>query len=169
MGVSNQVKQKVRKILEENNVNKPPVPVIRLVQNYGYEVLEGDLPNDVAGFVDPDNHVIFINKLDPEGKRTYTIMKCLGLIVMYEDEIEDEPDKGIIYRKPVSQKSEVDLQNDAAEFASEALVPYEMIEELLKEYEDIADISGLSKVFGVDPELIQERLKLFNNGKKNGD
>lgn len=152
------VKQTAEEVLDENFITEPPVPVIELVKNYGYEVQEADLPSDVAGFVDPDKHIIYINTTDSDTRKAFTIAHELGHIKMHSKELEKNPDIGILYRRPLGEKDSNEKESAANYFAACLLVPEKMLKETLKRYGKLADNPKiLGDLFGVSQEVIGYR------------
>jgi Zn-dependent peptidase ImmA (M78 family) len=163
------IKQAAEAVLEENFITEPPVPVVELAKNYGYEVLESDLPLDVAGFVDPKKHIIYINATDSDTRKAFTIAHELGHIKMHGKELEKNPDIGILYRKPLGQRDSDTKESAANYFAACLLVPEKMLNETFKRYGKLADNSRiLGNLFGVSQEVIgyrQHDLNLRNGSE----
>lgn len=155
-------------VLKENYITKPPVPIVELAKNYGFEVVEAELSPNIAGFVDMKRHIIFVNKSDPETRKAFTIAHELGHIKLHSSDLEKNPDLGILYRRPLGRKDEDGKEQEANFFAASLLVPESMYKEIRKQYKDILpenEIDLLSTLFGVSQEVIGYRQNHFNLNK----
>lgn len=162
------IKQIANEVLAENYISQPPVPVVELAKNYGYEVKEIDLPPNIAGFVDPKNHTIFLNILDSDTRKAFTIAHEIGHIKMHSEDLEKNPDIGILYRRPLGEKNSEPKESAANYFAACLLVPLEMLEKVKEKYGNLINnnLELLSALFGVSPEVIGYRLQDLKNGSK---
>lgn len=153
-------------VLKENFIVKPPVPVVDLAKNYGYEVMEVKLPPDIAGLVDIKNRIIFINDLDSASRKAFTVAHELGHIQLHAAELERNPDLGILYRRPLGKKDTDEKEQEANCFAASLLIPQNMYEEISRRYKDVLtkenEAELLSGIFGVSPEAMRYRLHDFN-------
>ena len=153
--------QTSQQVLKENYISKPPVPVLELTKNYGYEVLEtASLPHEISGFVDIQEKIIYLNALDSETRKAFTIAHELGHILLHQPELKQNPDVGILYRQPLGKKNDDPLEQEANFFAATLLVPPPMLKDVLREYGDILEdnINVLSDLFGVSKEVMGYRL-----------
>lgn len=151
-------KSKAEEILRENHISEPPVPVVELIQNYGYEVKEVELPFNVAGFVDPKKRVVYVNAFDSDTRKAFTVAHELGHIVLHSEALEKDPNIGVLLRQPLGRRTEDELEQEANCFAANLLVPYEMFEEKRETYGRLATTKILGNLFGVSPEVIRYRL-----------
>lgn len=155
-------------VLRENFISEPPVPVYELARNYGYEVVEAELPSNIAGLVDIKKNIIFINKSDTDTRKAFTVAHELGHIKLHASELEKNPDLGILYRQPLGEKNGDEKEQEANFFAASLLVPETMYEEVLKQYKDVLPenkIELLSALFGVSREVLGYRLHHFELNK----
>lgn len=154
-------KQVAEEVLKENYVSTPPVPIVDIVKNYGYEVVEGELPSDIAGLVDTDQHIIYVNQSDSATRKAFTIAHELGHIKLHSDLIKSNPDMTILYRRPLGKRDDKEEEQEANCFAASLLVPEKMILNILKEYPHLRDESNrnlIATIFGVSNEVIGYRL-----------
>jgi Zn-dependent peptidase ImmA (M78 family) len=151
-------KSSAEEVLKENYITHPPVPVMELVKNYGYKVVEVELDNDIAGFVNPASHVIYINIQDSPTRKAFTVAHELGHIKLHAAELESNPELGILYRRPLGKKDTDEKEQEANCFAANLLVPQEMLEEITAKYKDVLPedngVSLLSAIFGVSRDVI---------------
>ncbi len=149
-------------VLAENYISEPPIKVVELVKNYGFDVMETDLPNDIAGFVDPQKKVIYLNISDTPSRKAFTVAHELGHIKLHLKDLNDNPDLGILYRKPLGKKDEDPKEQEANCFAANLLVPEQMLKATIKKYGDLASVENLAILFGVSQEVIRYRLHDLN-------
>lgn len=159
-------KTTAEEILKENYITKPPIPVIELAKNYGFEVAEVELPPNIAGFVDAIKHIIFVNVSDSETRKAFTIAHELGHIKLHAEELKNNPDIGILYRRPLGGKDSDEKEQEANCFAASLLVPQSMYDDISIQYKNVFTeenkIDFLSGLFGVSPEVIKYRIHDFN-------
>ena len=164
----NKAKTSADEILRENYITKPPIPVYELVKNYGYDVIESELPPDIAGLVDIKKHIIFVNKLDTNTRKVFTVAHELGHIKLHSSELEKDPNLGVLYRRPLGRNNTDTKEQEANYFAASLLVPETMYDEVVKKYRDVLPenkIDLLSALFGVSPEVMGYRINHFNLNK----
>ena len=159
-------KSAAEEVLRENFITKPPIPVTELVKNYGYGVAEMELPSDVAGFVNLEKKVIFVNVSDSENRKAFTIAHELGHIKLHAEELQKNPDIGILYRHPLGRKNSDEKEQEANCFAASLLVPRSMFDQISERYKDVLTkenkIDFMSQIFGVSPEVIGYRMRDFS-------
>lgn len=156
-----QARKAANTVLKENFITKPPVPVVQLAKNYGYQVKGVDLSSDVAGFVDPQKNIIYVNDSDSDTRKAFTIAHELGHIKLHANLLEKNPNLGIFYRQPLGKKNDNDEEQEANHFAACLLVPQPMLEKTINRYQTIVNNDGngiLGSLFGVSPEVIGFRL-----------
>jgi Zn-dependent peptidase ImmA (M78 family) len=164
-------KQTAEEVLKENYVTTPPVPVVEIAKNYGYQVIEGELPSNIAGLVDLERHIIYVNQFDSPTRKAFTIAHELGHIKLHADLLQKNPDMTILYRRPLGKKDDKTEEQEANCFAASLLVPDEMLQNILKEYSSLKltdenNRNSLATIFGVSNEVIGYRLHdlQLNNG-----
>ena len=157
---------KADQVLAENLVTEPPVKVTEIARNYGLLVQEVDLGSfgsRVAGFIDPKQKIIYVNKEDKPQRQAFTVAHELAHWLMHESTLHSHPDKyAVLYRMPLGAPTEDLVEREANAFAAKLLVPKGMLEK----YKDNADISTIASIFGVSDELIGYRLKHEFNRKR---
>lgn len=156
---------KADQVLSENLVTEPPVKVTDIARNYDLLVEEVDLGSfgaRVAGFIEPKQKVIYVNKKDKPYRQAFTVAHELAHWLMHQDLLHSQTDKyAVLYRSPLGAPSEDLVEKEANAFAARLLVPKDM----LKKYKNKADISTIANIFGVSDELIGYRLKHEFNKK----
>lgn len=158
-------KTRAEEVLKENFIIKPPVPIIELVKNYGYDVIEIKLPPNIAGFVNIKDRVIFVNNSDSETRKAFTIAHELGHIQLHGSDLEKNPELGILYRRPLGRKDTDEKEQEANCFAASLLVPQSMYKEMSRQYKDVFTeenrVELLSRLFSVSQEVMEYRLHDF--------
>lgn len=167
--VLQEAQDKADEVLAENLVTEPPVKVTEIARNYGLLVKEVDLGSfgaNVAGFIEPTQKIIYVNKKDKPSRQAFTVAHELAHWLMHQDKLHSQPDKyAVLYRSPLGAVTEDAVEKGANAFAARLLVPKDM----LKEYKNNTDIGTIAKIFGVSDELIGYRLKHeFNRKPKQG-
>lgn len=155
-------KNSAQEVLRENYITHPPVPVMELVKNYGYNVLEVELDNNIAGLVNPSQHVIYVNIHDSPNRKAFTVAHELGHIKLHTSELKEDPNLGILYRRPLGKKDSNIKEQEANCFAANLLVPKEMFEDVMKKYGNVLPenngVDILSTIFGVSRDVIGFRM-----------
>lgn len=158
-GVIDDARAYAEQVLAENFVNDPPVKITDLIRNYGLTVEVVDLQQygqRVAGFIDPEKRVIYVNKNDSAARQAFTIAHELGHWLMHQSQLSTEPDKyAILYRKPLGVANPDPIEKQANAFAACLLVPRDMLERYRKD----SSINELAAIFGVSTDVIGYRLK----------
>lgn len=147
-------KQQANRVLEENYVVEPPVRIDQIASTYGIEIYESDLEKDIAGLLDMDRRVIFVNKSDPPNRQTFTIAHELGHFIMHQEVLKTQPEYAIFYRKPLGKPNGDSIESEANCFAANLLVPKDMLDK----YED-ESINRKAEIFGVSADVIGYRMQ----------
>lgn len=151
-------KRQAAEILIENNISKPPIPIQEITENYGIKVIEIVLDHKIAGFIDPEKKIIYINKSDSASRKAFTVAHELGHFNLHQEELKKDPKIGILYRRPLGKKDDDEFEQEANCFAANLLVPFEMLKQYRDEYKKLATVEMLSSLFGVSAEVIRYRL-----------
>jgi Zn-dependent peptidase ImmA (M78 family) len=160
------VEAQADKVLLENFIVEAPVPIVDIARNYALLVREVDLGafgGNVAGFIDPVQKIIYVNKNDKPVRQAFTVAHELAHWLLHQDKLHSEPDKyAVLYRTPLGVSTDDEVEKEANAFAARILVPRDM----LKKYkEENTNISTVAQIFGVSEELIGFRLKHEFNKK----
>ncbi|MBI2436645.1 MAG: ImmA/IrrE family metallo-endopeptidase [Candidatus Magasanikbacteria bacterium] len=154
---------KAKELLEEHNITTPVVPIFDFTQRFGFKIfffkpekIDGEKLNDVAGFTDLDQKIIYINEHDPSYRQSFTVAHELGHIVL-----EHQPSKvevQYLYRN--TNITTTDEEKEANVFAANLLMPKIFIEKIMKQYNlHKEDVNTLAGIFGVSPQAMNLRLK----------
>lgn len=148
-----------KRVLAENFITEPPVPINTILSNYGIKALEVEIDEAIAGLLDPGEKAIFVNQRDSIKRKAFTLAYELAFFLMYEKQIEKDPDVAILYRKPIGSSEYTAIEKEAIGFAASLLVPSDFLREVIESHGRIAEPTLLSDIFGVTEEVIKYRMK----------
>ncbi len=151
------------KVLKDNFVSGPPIPVEEIAQNFGFTTKAVSFPKneDVSGIIKPKEKVIYINKNDSLTRQNFTIAHELGHWLLHNEIlIEGDGKYNVLFRRSIGQLNNDPVESEANCFAANLLVP----NKYLKEYKvliknNIIDSGILAPLFKVSGEVIGYRLK----------
>lgn len=143
------------KLLRDNQINKPPVPLVELATNHGFSVQIGVFPDNlfnVCGYIDINKKVIMTNASDSPNRRAFTIAHELGHLLLHEDELLKNSDLGVMLRAPLGKQELDPHEKEANAFAANLLVPADMLKPYLSESDGV-----IAALFGVSEDVIRYR------------
>ena len=111
-----------RKLLVQNGVKKPPVPVEEIAQHEGFVIkyLEGE-PNNFSGILHRELKAIGINAEHPKVRQKFSIAHELGHFLLQHPQEEES-----LSVNDESAEWKV-CESEANEFAGELLVPRDLL------------------------------------------
>jgi Zn-dependent peptidase ImmA (M78 family) len=152
-------KEAARRILEENFITQPPIPVEELVQYEGLGLILSRFDDgEIAGVINLETKYLLVNSNDSSTRQRFTIAHELGHWILHRELMQANKDIAVLYRKPLGGADSDPLEQEANFFAANLLVPEEMLKEALKE--DLGDDS-LANRFNVSRSVIGYRRKLL--------
>lgn len=147
----------VQRVLQENNIVRPPILPREIASNYGLEVRAVDFSpdnDDVAGLIDFAKKIIYVNEKEHFNRQTFTIAHELGHFLLHKDLFEGDPERyEVLLRMPIGAETDP-IEKEANAFAADLLVPRKFLD-LYKKY---ADVDELAQLFAVSREVIGYRL-----------
>jgi Zn-dependent peptidase ImmA (M78 family) len=163
------IQELVEKVLRENSVDRPPVPVERIAKALGIQILHQKYEEaDVSGFLyrDATRAIIGVNRTHHSNRKRFTIAHEIGHFLLH---------KGNFKEVHVDRAFQVKLRNDlssqgtdfeeveANAYAAELLLPSSFIREDLAEMgavdiEDEESIKTLARRYKVSPQTLVFRL-----------
>lgn len=162
-----------QKILEEFSMSKVPIPVDRIAKKLGAIIRYSPMDNEeLSGmiFVKNDIPIIGVNALHHPNRQRFTIAHELGHFVLHRAEIErevhiDTKFSGLM-RDQKSADGIDDLEIEANSFASELLMPLNIISQVIDEVvgDQVFDIESdplldeIAAKFKVSRQAMQLRL-----------
>ena len=151
------VRTTVRKVLRDNHVLRPPISPRDIALNNGLRVQPvsfDEKDNDVAGLIDFDKKIIYVNAQDAFNRQTFTVAHELGHYFLHRDLFKQDPERyNVLLRRPIGQDDDP-LEKEANAFAADLLVP----RKYLNFYSRYADQQELADLFAVSMEVIGYRM-----------
>jgi Zn-dependent peptidase ImmA (M78 family) len=130
----NKIERTVKKLLDDNKIFQPPVPVDDIARNLGanlkYEPFSGQ--DAISGMLyrDGENKIIGINSNHHPNRQRFSIAHEVGHLLLHEKEVFI--DKVVNFRSSRSSLA-IDTEEIAANaFAAELLMPKEFVKNELK-------------------------------------
>lgn len=164
-------REAARSILRELGVSAPPVPVERIIKSRKIVLQYAPLDEDLSGMAYIKNGVgiIGVNALHHPNRQRFSAAHELAHHVLHAEEIQQavHVDKGIriLFRDDVSALGTEPMEIEANAFASELLIPGELLAAALEgggvDLEDEAGIEALARRFRVSPSAMRYRLSRF--------
>lgn len=146
------------KLLDKYGIDAPPIDPEVIAEGEGVDVVyagfKGRASDEVSGFINPMDARIFVNKVLPPNRKTFTIAHELGHHVLHRAYVESG-DYRILPRRNEYGDDKPDEEKEADAFAANLLVPMK----LLRRYKDHATVPELARMFLVSQDVIAHRLK----------
>jgi Zn-dependent peptidase ImmA (M78 family) len=142
-----QIGADVEKLLAENNVTAPPVPVEEIVRKCGLTIRYERLESDLSGFVAGPGHgaIIGVNTAHPEVRRRFTIAHELGHFRMHRETKLHVDRAFLMKRNELSSRGADDDEIEANLYAAELLMPRGLIK---------ADLDSIGEIDITDERVI---------------
>jgi Zn-dependent peptidase ImmA (M78 family) len=161
-------REAARTILREFGVKGAPVPIERIIKARNVVLQYAPLEDDLSGmaFIKDGIGIIGVNALHHPNRQRFTAAHELGHHVLHAADIQKavHVDKGfrVLLRDDVSSQGIDPLEIEANAFASELLMPRELLASALDasglDIEDDAGIEVLAKKFRVSASAMRFRL-----------
>jgi len=152
-------KKAARDLLAKYKITKAPIDPEAISEAEGFEVVyasfNGSIADEVAGFSEPQNGRIVVNRALNSNRKVFTIAHELGHHVLHKDYLDDEGAYQVFPRMNVYSGAKPPEEQEADAFAAELLVPLDM----LRKYVDFASPSELAAMFMVSRDVILNRMK----------
>lgn len=163
------IEKVVKKLLDDNYVSSPPIPVDRIAESLGaiisLEPFEGK--DDLSGILyrDGKNTIIGINSAHAQNRQRFSIAHEIGHLTLHDGELFVDKVVRVNFRDNkaslVSDRKEI----KANTFAAELLMPKNFIKSEIdslitkrQSFEKDELIKHLSKTFQVSPQAMEYRL-----------
>lgn len=156
----NRAKAEAAKLLKKYKITKAPIDPESIAQAEGVDVVyanfHGNIADQVAGFSEPMNGRIVVNRDLNTNRKTYTIAHELGHHVLHKQYLDDEGAYQVFPRmNSYDGRPKPPEEQEADAFAAALLVPMDM----LRQYVHLASTSELARMFLVSEEVILNRMK----------
>jgi Zn-dependent peptidase ImmA (M78 family) len=150
------------KVRAENFQDTPPIDVYDIARNNGLDIVEKYFPPNqanIAGFVTRQDGrgKLYVNLADSSNRRRFTVAHELGHWRLHKQELENNPNRSILFRIAIGQLNKDPIEKDANIYAANLLVPLSLLEACRqgKSKEQLAEM------FGVSTEVMGYRLSLL--------
>jgi len=159
-----EIRRKVDRLLRENRVARPPVPVERIAERCGLDVRYAPMDGDLSGALIHNGNEVYIgvNSLQSRNRRRFTIAHELGHFVLHEGIYVDK-DFRINWRDGNSSKAVNPEEMEANRFAAELLMPTDLLVRDIESLRrvDLAALDPLARRYGVSSHAMKIRLGNF--------
>lgn len=150
--------EKALELLRRYEIEEPFVDVFSIAQGEGLSVKFIEFPkkfDNVAGYLDPEEKSIVVNKSQQPNRQTFTVAHELGHYIL-----EHKPsDYSVLLRMPVAKDKKTPQEKEADVFAANLLVPREMLLVTMQRYSlNKGNVDLLARIFGVSTETMSHRL-----------
>ncbi len=142
----------------ERYQQEAPVDVMAIANSLGLTVWEDDIqPLSGKLFRDPLNgggsgFSIVVNERESSERKRFTIAHEIAHFILHKDDLNENSIEETLYRGGLSGPKEV----EANKLAAEILMPYSLIERLIKS--GIHSLDGLAEALGVSKTAVAIRL-----------
>jgi Zn-dependent peptidase ImmA (M78 family) len=163
------IRAEARSLVAAHGVTAAPVPVDRIAKAMGISVRYAPLEDELSGmaFVKDDVRVIAVNALHHPNRQRFTIAHEMAHHVLHASTLAEgvHVDKVILRRDMLSATGTDDLEVEANTFASELLMPRDLMAPVVDQFVDLNDEAQLTAVarrFRVSTAALQFRLASLN-------
>ena len=155
-------KEMAKKVLEENAIIAPPIPIIDIANNYGLTVLEEKLESHHSGKYMPAEHKIIINNKDSSPRQRFTIAHELGHCLLHQDRQELQEKEVFARKLPICATEKKWYETESDFFAAHLLVPFPFLKEMLEKEQN--DLYRLAQRFNVSLTMINFQKRNYDHG-----
>ena len=116
----------IEKLLYENNIKDPPVPIKRLVEEEtDYLIIESKVDeNRVSGLIDVEQNLIVLNKFESFERKRFTSAHLFAHLLLHKEAVNQyDPNAIFLYRKSNYLDETNQLDIEANYFAANLLFP----------------------------------------------
>ncbi len=159
------IRGEARSLVAAHGVTSAPVPVDRIAKAMGISVRYAPLEDELSGmaFVKDGVRVIAVNALHHPNRQRFTIAHEMGHHVLHAPMLVAgvHVDKVIMRRDMLSATGTDDNEVEANTFASELLMPRDLISPVVEQFVDLNDeaqLTAVAKRFRVSTAALQFRL-----------
>lgn len=158
--------EQAKEVWKQNFILSVPFDLEEIARNYGLEVVEvdfGEKFSNIAGYL--KEKTIFVNGLDGENRKKFTIAHELGHFLLHQKELEEHPSQyAVLFRITIGKMNNDPVEKEANCFAANLLVPEEMLREKLTQK---IGIPQLAEIFGVSQDVIGYRIQILHSNHSN--
>ena len=162
------ISAQAQRLLQDNDVLAPPVPVKRIAEALGAQLRFSPLDEELSGmiYVKKGTPIIGVNVLHHLNRQRFTIAHECGHLVFHKEQITKEVhvDKAfpMLMRDSISAAGVDRMEIEANRFAAELLMPESVLTEALGndpfDVDDESVVRALARSFKVSPSAMRFRL-----------
>ena len=160
-----ELRARARGLVEAAGIATPPVPVERIARMLDVSIRYAPLEDDLSGmaFIKGEAKVVAVNALHHPNRQRFTIAHELGHHVLHAERLRAgvHVDRVIMRRDHVSAEGSDDFEIEANVFASELLMPRQLIATeagAFLDFDDEVGLASLARRFKVSLAALQFRL-----------
>ena len=165
----NEIRRRVKALLEEHDVKALPVPVEKIARSLGAWVRHSPLDEELAGmiYIKGSTPIIGVNSLHHPNRRRFTIAHEIAHLELHRDSIIDQVHVDrrfpVLMRDANSATGTERMEIEANQFAAELLMPSSLLIKSLKkkgfDIDDEEPLEGLAKKFRVSKQALEFRIR----------
>src|SRR6267378_7619761 len=160
------IELEARRLLENNSIPRPPVPVDELAAALDIDVRSSAGNDDVSGALirNDDSVVIAVNSAQHENRQRFTIAHEIGHFLLHKGtQVHFDDDFRINYRKADSTGIATDDEKEANWFAAALLMPEHFLRKdwlrlRLENHAALGAIQSLAVRYKASPKAMELRL-----------
>jgi Zn-dependent peptidase ImmA (M78 family) len=160
-----ELREQARRIVAGYGITQPPVPIDRIAKSRNIVLRYAPFDEELSGmaFIKDSLPVIAVNALHHPHRQRFTIAHELAHHVLHADELARgvHVDKIILRRDQLAATGTDDLEIEANTFASELLIPENMILPIVEQdihLDDESRLLAIARRFKVSMAALQFRL-----------
>jgi Zn-dependent peptidase ImmA (M78 family) len=157
-------REAARSVLKEHGITSAPVPVDRIARKLGVRVQFAPLDNDLSGMAHIRDGIVVVgvNSLHAPNRQRFTLAHELGHVVLHRPILEGAVHVDRVLLRDRNSSTGTDQQEiEANAFASELLMPTEILETILGGRQVILDddeeVAALARKFRVSDSAMRFR------------
>lgn len=164
----NRIIEKTERLLQENNIDSPPVPVRRIAKSLDARVIFSPLDSELSGmiYVKGRTPIIGINSLHHPNRQRFTIAHECGHLALHKGligkKIHVDKRFPMLMRDSLSAAGISRIEIEANLFAAEILMPRHLLTEVLNnepfDIDEEETVNSLARSFRVSPAAMRFRL-----------
>lgn len=164
----NRIIEKAERLLQENNIDSPPVPVRRIAKSLDARVIFSPLDSELSGmvYVKGRTPIIGVNSLHHPNRQRFTIAHECGHLALHKGligkKIHVDKRFPMLMRDSLSAAGISRIEIEANLFAAETLMPRNLLTEALNnepfDIDEEETVNSLARSFRVSPAAMRFRL-----------
>lgn len=167
--ITDDIRQKVKTLLEKNGIDRPPVPVEKVASWLGAKVRYSALDEDMSGmiYIGNDGPIIGVNSRHHRNRQRFTIAHEIGHLELHRgtlvNRVHIDRTFPVLMRDASSATGTRLMEIQANSYAAELLMPSFLLLEMLKEkgidIDDEEPLNRWSRKFGVSRQALEFRIR----------